>query len=313
MDEAKAIVDEGDELKLSCSELKDLRNAMRASRMWLNRVRKHNLENGEVSAEELERLLLEHNKLIIPMPEEADNLKQATKGFCLCRRPYVGFMIACDTCNEWYHGSCIGISETQADRFDTYTCIRCGVKRLFDQSVSSVVCVVKKWTSQSDLKKSRQTDFQRHQRKVRKEKKDLEKFEAILCELHSNMQIIKYPDMQLVPSISDLDKAQQTLPLPLNVDEIQANTNGTLQTISTPLCSDTALLTSPEFQDNSNLGQIDIALSLDSCQLSTLMVADSEVNQSHSIDAPLNNCESQILHDSLNNGKVHDPVHEGKI
>ena len=35
--------------------------------------------------------------------------------FCLCREPYDEnrFMIACDTCNEWYHLECIGLSERE--------------------------------------------------------------------------------------------------------------------------------------------------------------------------------------------------------
>jgi hypothetical protein len=33
--------------------------------------------------------------------------------FCICRKGYrVGdFMIACDECDEWYHGACVGFEE----------------------------------------------------------------------------------------------------------------------------------------------------------------------------------------------------------
>jgi hypothetical protein len=307
-DQAKTLADVADELKLSCAELKDLRNAIRASRMWLNRVRKYNLENGDVSAEELESLLVEHSKLLIQMPEEADNLKQATKGFCLCRRPYVGFMIACDTCNEWYHGSCIGISETQADRYDTYTCVRCGVKRLFDQNVNNIVCVVKKWTSPVDLKKSRQMEYQRHQRKVRKEKKDIEKFESIVCELYAHMKVINNSDNHMIPSFTDLHNEQKP-----NEDEIQSNQICCVQSTTSSICRDTELNTSLEIQNNMNLDDCDNALKGGSCQYSTIKSADSEYNQSHSIYSSVIKSESQILHDSLRYVKVYSSVEEGKF
>jgi COMPASS component SPP1 len=31
--------------------------------------------------------------------------------FCICRSPEeYGFMIACDKCNEWFHGGCVGLT-----------------------------------------------------------------------------------------------------------------------------------------------------------------------------------------------------------
>ncbi|XP_069101562.1 uncharacterized protein [Argopecten irradians] len=37
------------------------------------------------------------------------------KEYCVCRKPCNGrFMIQCDYCDEWYHGSCVNISATDA-------------------------------------------------------------------------------------------------------------------------------------------------------------------------------------------------------
>ena len=36
--------------------------------------------------------------------------------YCICRRPDDGmhFMIECDTCNEWFHGFCVGLTEEES-------------------------------------------------------------------------------------------------------------------------------------------------------------------------------------------------------
>ena len=41
--------------------------------------------------------------------------------FCLLTRFYVG----CDKCQDWFHGTCVGISQEEADQLDTYVCPRC--------------------------------------------------------------------------------------------------------------------------------------------------------------------------------------------
>lgn len=40
--------------------------------------------------------------------------------FCFYR-----FYIGCDSCHDWFHGSCVGISELQASVITSYMCPRC--------------------------------------------------------------------------------------------------------------------------------------------------------------------------------------------
>lgn len=45
---------------------------------------------------------------------------------CICDNPtvdYGAFMVACDACGIWYHGSCVGIAET--DQIDEWHCVWC--------------------------------------------------------------------------------------------------------------------------------------------------------------------------------------------
>ncbi|KAI7860635.1 hypothetical protein BDC45DRAFT_492444 [Circinella umbellata] len=47
--------------------------------------------------------------------------------YCICRKPYdiPRFMIACDRCDQWFHGECIGISEKEGEFIDLYFCDDC--------------------------------------------------------------------------------------------------------------------------------------------------------------------------------------------
>ena len=184
--DAKNLMEEGEKLGFTCDEMKVLRNALRAARNWTNRVKRCKVESGSTNANAIQGLIDEHDSLILEMPEELSRLKQAMQCYCICRRPYSGFMIGCDECEEWYHGSCIGLSESKADKFDKYVCVRCSLSRIFKNAAKEAVAIVRKWTCSKDMKKARQIEAQKHQRKVRKETKDIEKLEAEIKALETS-------------------------------------------------------------------------------------------------------------------------------
>lgn len=47
--------------------------------------------------------------------------------YCICRLPYdeTRFYIGCDKCNDWFHGSCVGITQEEAEVVEEYICPRC--------------------------------------------------------------------------------------------------------------------------------------------------------------------------------------------
>mmetsp|Transcript_20188 Transcript_20188/g.41918 ORF Transcript_20188/g.41918 Transcript_20188/m.41918 type:complete len:734 (-) Transcript_20188:673-2874(-) len=152
------------------------------------------MEQGSIHVNDVKQLIDEHERLLIEMPDELAILKQATVGYCVCRRPYDGFMIGCDHCDEWYHGPCIGISESKADRFEKFTCIRCSTKNVFNASATAAVGIIRKWTCQKDLKKARQIEHQKLQRKERKEKKDIDKFSNHIMQLENRLSELRRSD-----------------------------------------------------------------------------------------------------------------------
>ncbi|XP_031300985.1 histone lysine demethylase PHF8 isoform X3 [Camelus dromedarius] len=75
-----------------------------------------------------------------PAPFDARNLAHRTTlqspakmasvpVYCLCRLPYdvTRFMIECDMCQDWFHGSCVGVEEEKAADIDLYHCPNCEV------------------------------------------------------------------------------------------------------------------------------------------------------------------------------------------
>eukprot|EP01115_Flamella_aegyptia_P002649 TRINITY_DN136768_c0_g1_i1.p1 TRINITY_DN136768_c0_g1~~TRINITY_DN136768_c0_g1_i1.p1 ORF type:complete len:157 (-),score=9.46 TRINITY_DN136768_c0_g1_i1:76-525(-) len=59
---------------------------------------------------------------------EEDDEKE--KLYCICRGLWDGksFMVACDYCDEWFHGDCIGITPTLAKKIEQYICPNCSIK-----------------------------------------------------------------------------------------------------------------------------------------------------------------------------------------
>jgi hypothetical protein len=57
---------------------------------------------------------------IIGLPKFDENGEQL---YCICRKPDTGkWMIACDGCEDWYHGECVNVKEADGDLIDKYYC-----------------------------------------------------------------------------------------------------------------------------------------------------------------------------------------------
>ena len=56
-------------------------------------------------------------------PKGEEEILSAGKEYCICRKPWEGrFMIQCDDCDGWYHGSCVDITPSDALNIDRYRC-----------------------------------------------------------------------------------------------------------------------------------------------------------------------------------------------
>lgn len=75
-----------------------LKEKLDSAQDWLNEVIKHTSGEGVVNVHAVNQLIHAHESLLVELPEEVAELRQAVVGYCLCRRPYEGFMIGCDHC-----------------------------------------------------------------------------------------------------------------------------------------------------------------------------------------------------------------------
>lgn len=98
MQDAQDLLEDGESLKVNSKELKELKAKLTDAENWLNTVSDCINGHTSLSAEAITELVQEHETLLVAMPEEVEELKQAVVGYCLCRRPYEGFMIGCDHC-----------------------------------------------------------------------------------------------------------------------------------------------------------------------------------------------------------------------
>lgn len=49
--------------------------------------------------------------------------------FCICKRPDDGsWMIACEKCDEWFHGRCIGLTQAEGELAVLYYCDECQLR-----------------------------------------------------------------------------------------------------------------------------------------------------------------------------------------
>uniref|UniRef100_A0A4W5MYK1 Bromodomain PHD finger transcription factor n=1 Tax=Hucho hucho TaxID=62062 RepID=A0A4W5MYK1_9TELE len=65
-------------------------------------------------------------KKMISTTSSRDSRKEI-KLYCVCKTPYdeSKFYIGCDRCQNWYHGRCVGILQSEANHIDQYVCPQC--------------------------------------------------------------------------------------------------------------------------------------------------------------------------------------------
>ena len=237
--EAKNKLDLATRLKFTCPEHKELKASYQSAKTWAKKVKKSGLNEGCAQIFKIKELIREHDSFLISMPEEIESLKSAMCSYCICRRPYEGFMIGCDGCEEWYHGHCIGVSQAQGNRIDKYLCIRCCVKKVHTMSCHTVASVIRKWCDQRENCKARSLDSQKHQRKIREKKREIGKWKEELQANVAKLRDLKAEEIRHFSLTSNLQQtsAENQTSSPLSPKITEANGNIVRATTALEQCN----------------------------------------------------------------------------
>ncbi|KAB0795122.1 hypothetical protein PPYR_11961 [Photinus pyralis] len=131
---------------------------------------------------------------------ECRHARDTQEIFCLCRQPYdeSQFYICCDSCQDWFHGRCVGILQSEADSIDEYVCPNCqknssvnfaNMKNLSDRDfeglrklIKQLQCHKSAWPFMEPVDPNEAPDYYR----VIKEPMDLQKVETKITEQSYN-------------------------------------------------------------------------------------------------------------------------------
>jgi hypothetical protein len=105
--------------------------------------------------------LAEASDIHVDLSEFTDTIVQVNKTYCLCRQAYHGQMVGCDTCEEWYHFQCVGLSSTQAEKCAKYVCIRCSLKVSMGACATSAAQITNKWMNCAEHFRRRDESLQK--------------------------------------------------------------------------------------------------------------------------------------------------------
>lgn len=95
--------------------------------------------------------------------------------WCICKQPHNNrFMICCDTCLEWFHGKCVGISKDMGKEMEEagneWRCPKCKEDREAAQSELKRKELAQKLKEREEERKKRAEEMQQHKEHKAKKK-----------------------------------------------------------------------------------------------------------------------------------------------
>lgn len=145
LEELQEFIKSGEKMLFASSDIVPLKDHCKRAKQWINRLQEAAQEDAATAAAALEKLTPEVEYIAVDLSEHISSMQQATTVYCVCRLPYHGLMLGCDTCDDWYHAPCFGITKSQAERSDKFVCIRCVLKQAFAKASIVAAEAINTW------------------------------------------------------------------------------------------------------------------------------------------------------------------------
>ena len=172
------LIAKGDKLAINSDEVDALKEHSIRHKSWMTKFENSGTITG--STTDLADLVAEGKSLLIDVSEQIDVINANTKAYCICRLHYHGDMIGCDSCDDWYHLSCVGVSSVQAENIENYLCIRCSIKNSFNESVVQCFKITNIWMDVASLSHDQKLKAGKQQKKLTSTQNSVRRMEAEL-------------------------------------------------------------------------------------------------------------------------------------
>ncbi|XP_050408244.1 lysine-specific demethylase phf2 [Patella vulgata] len=141
--------------------------------------------------------------------------------YCSCRSPYdeTRFMIECEVCKDWFHGSCVGIQEVQAPDIEIFHCPSCEKTHgplvfRFKKSKKKKNQKAKDYTDENGDKKSSQKKTKKKRKRKVKEEQTKQMINLDILHQHTTdtlKQVVKGYDKSIYNFHEDEEPANAIL------------------------------------------------------------------------------------------------------
>ncbi|CAO3645542.1 unnamed protein product [Cunninghamella echinulata] len=114
-----------------------LKNELNRHDAWTNKLKRlftHRINSAKAlgsilqeTKENVQNILSHHHqkKKKENSTTTTSQLRKSSDAYCLCHEPESGFMVNCDHCQDWYHGSCVKVTRKQINALAFYVCPVC--------------------------------------------------------------------------------------------------------------------------------------------------------------------------------------------
>jgi hypothetical protein len=184
-DDLKQFTRDGEKLIFDHPLTRDMKEECRRAKAWVTKLHATGIEKGLAKTADLQDLLPEVDEICADLSAFTETIFATTKSYCLCRQAYFGLMVGCDSCDDWFHAPCIGLSKVQAERTDAFICFRCNIADSLKTTATGAATIVNKWMCKEDVLLKRENDKLRITKKLQREEKEQERVTQML-ESHIN-------------------------------------------------------------------------------------------------------------------------------